>query len=84
MLCKLEFFIVKPEQALGLRYIIKLKFMKMKDWRVLFVYACDMPAAPHTFIVYLYFSIKLAVSILALANYQKLWLKWQLFQRKVM
>lgn len=31
MLCKLEFFIVKPEQALGLRYIIKLKFMKMKD-----------------------------------------------------
>lgn len=30
MLCKLEFFIVKPGQALGLSCIIKQKFIKMK------------------------------------------------------
>lgn len=30
MLCKLEFFIVKPKQALGLRCIIKLRLIKME------------------------------------------------------
>lgn len=72
MLCKLEFFIVKPEQALGLRYIIKLKCIKMKKIEEYCLCMHDMPAAPHTFIVYLYFSIKLAVSISARANAQKL------------